>query len=216
MAPPKRPWFRFYSEAVHDRKLRRERPETRWLFVACLCAARQSPVPGVLLVGPGDPMRVVDLVDLAAMSEKAVRDGMAALCAAGVLAFDDESGAWAVPKWAERQFESDDVTTRVQRFRERRSNVSLTADVTPPENRDRYVSNSPGASSNGGHHPQGIHKGPEDKRSAAQEARFARNAERLAQPVEAIHGEAATELARQARATAAAARRQAIDGAIDE
>ncbi|HET7734360.1 MAG TPA: hypothetical protein VFK52_00175 [Nocardioidaceae bacterium] len=109
------PWFRFYVEAVHDRKLRRQKPETRWLFVACLAAARQSPQPGWLLVGDNDPMDLDDLADWAGMPAKNVRAGMDALIEVGVV--DRADGAWFVPNWDERQYESDNSTKRTQKHR---------------------------------------------------------------------------------------------------
>lgn len=137
MPRPSRPWFRFYVEAVHDRKLRRLKPEYRWLFVACLAAARQSPEPGVLLVGADDPMTVDDLVDFAGMPARAVELGMRALCAAGVLGFDEPRAVWFVPAWNDRQYESDDVTARTRRHRERSNergrNVPTAFPGTPPD-----------------------------------------------------------------------------------
>lgn len=141
MAPPKRPWFRFYVEAVHDRKLRRLPPETRWLFVSCLAAARQSPFPGYLLITQDDPLEVADLVDFACLTSRQVETGMEALSAAGVIAWDDEFGCWWLPAWHERQFESDDSSERVAKARRdadrplhrRYINADVTPDVTPPE-----------------------------------------------------------------------------------
>lgn len=34
MAPKPKPWLRLYTETTRDRKLRRAKPETRWLWVA--------------------------------------------------------------------------------------------------------------------------------------------------------------------------------------
>lgn len=135
MARPSRPWFRFYVEAVHDRKLRRLRPEYRWLFVVCLAAARQSPEPGWLLVGKDDPMRWDDLVDFAGMPLKAVEQGTEALMDAGVLGFHVERQAWFIPAWDHRQFESDDVTerTRKHRSKERSNDVPGNAPETDTE-----------------------------------------------------------------------------------
>jgi hypothetical protein len=136
MAPPKRPWFRFYVEAVHDRKLRRLKPEVRWLFVACLAAARQSPEPGVLLVGEGQPMDHDDLADFAGVTRRQVETGTDALQDAGVLAYDTERDVWLVPAFTRRQFESDDVTARTRKHRttkERSKNGDATANGTPPE-----------------------------------------------------------------------------------
>ena len=109
------PWFRFYVEAVHDRKLRRLKPETRWLFVVCLAAARQSPQPGWLLVGEDDPMDWDDLIDFAHMPSRQVRSGMAQLLESGVVAHDGE--AWYVPNWNDRQYESDNATARTRKHR---------------------------------------------------------------------------------------------------
>jgi hypothetical protein len=123
MARPSRPWFRFYVEAVHDRKLRRLKPEHRWLFVCCLAAARQSHEPGWLLVGPGDPMGTRDLIDFAGMSPRAVELGMGALEDVGVIRHDGQRGAWHVPNWGARQYESDDITARTRKHRSKeRSN----------------------------------------------------------------------------------------------
>lgn len=135
MARPARPWFRFYVEAIHDRKLRRMRPEHRWLFVVCLAAARQSPEPGWLLVGVDDPIGWDDLVDLAAMPLKQVEQGIDALQATAIIAFDKERSAWFVPSWDTRQFESDDVTARTTKHRskERSNDVPGNAPETETE-----------------------------------------------------------------------------------
>lgn len=125
MARPSRPWFRFYVEAVHDRKLRRLKPEFRWLFVACLAAARQSPEPGWLLVGHNDPMTTSDLADFAGMPQREIAAGMTALVTAGVLDLQVEGpleGCWFIPAWDHRQYESDDVTARTRKHRKERSN----------------------------------------------------------------------------------------------
>lgn len=131
MAPKPKPWFRFYVEAVHDRKLRRLRPEYRWLFVACLAAARQSNEPGWLFVGDGDPMGWGDLCDWAGMPLRQVEKGTDALKDVGVLGFDVERSCWFVPSWSQRQFESDVSTERVNKHRSR--NGVATADATAPE-----------------------------------------------------------------------------------
>lgn len=133
MPRPIRPWFRFYVEAVHDRKLRRLRPEVRWLFVACLAAARQSPRPGVLLVGANDPMDAADLADYAALPVRTVAAGMAALERVGVVVRDDST--WVVPSWQARQFESDDVTKRTAKHRSQQEgrNVPTSFQGTGPE-----------------------------------------------------------------------------------
>ena len=110
MAPPKRPWFRFYVEAVHDSKLARQKPETRWLFVAMLAAARQSPRPGWLMVSDNIPMGWEDLSRYANLTRRQVEAGTDALSDVGVIVFEDD--AWRFPAWDERQYENDVSTAR--------------------------------------------------------------------------------------------------------
>lgn len=121
-----RPWFRFYVEAIWDRKLRRLPPGQRWLWVVVLAIARQSVVPGVLLVSEDQAVEVEDLVDTAALRAAEVDAGLAAFVDADMLHFDTEWNAWRVTKWADRQFESDDVNERSRRSRSKR-------DSSPPE-----------------------------------------------------------------------------------
>lgn len=127
MPRPSRPWFRFYVEAVSDRKLRRLRPEHRWLFVACLAAARQSSEPGTLLVGEGSPMDCHDLADFAGMDVRTVRAGMAALDRAGLIVTSSRGDrgeiAYRSPAFVTRQFESDDVTARTRKHRATRASA---------------------------------------------------------------------------------------------
>lgn len=124
MAPPKKPWFRFYTEALGDRKLRRLAPETRWLFVACLGAARMSPKPGTLLVSEGERMLEEDIVDIACMTAGAVRRGLSSLLTAGLLDRDAD-GCLFVPKWHERQFESDVSTDRTRKHRSMERSITV-------------------------------------------------------------------------------------------
>lgn len=114
MSPrPARPWFRFYVEAMWDRKLRRLTPSYRWLWVCVLAVARSSPAPGVLLVGEGQPAEPDDLADAAALRPGDVRGGMVAFEKAGMVDRDPESGAWRVAMWDERQFEGDHARSTI-------------------------------------------------------------------------------------------------------
>lgn len=132
------PWFRFYVEAVHDRKLRRQDPAVRWLWVAILAIARQSPTPGLLLLSSaddqGEPVELADLADVAAVDLATVEKGTAEFERLGMLTRDGR--AWRVTKWDDRQFESDDVTKRTRRHRdtkEQRRNVPTSFQGTAPE-----------------------------------------------------------------------------------
>jgi hypothetical protein len=131
MPRPQRPWFRFYVEALSDRKLRRLTPAQRWLWVAVLGAARQSPVPGVLLVSDDEPMDPDDLADIAGMTRREVVKALPLFERAGMIDRDDDLDAWRVTNWGTRQWESDDTTERTRKHRRR--NVPTTAVGTPPE-----------------------------------------------------------------------------------
>lgn len=134
-----RPWFRFYVEALHDRKIRRLTPAQRWLWVAVLGCARKSPVPGVLLVAEGQPIEAEDLADVAALPKREVARALPLFEQAGMIGRDEPAGAWRVLNWDERQFETDNTTARTRKHRsqERSNGVGRnvpTASVgTPPE-----------------------------------------------------------------------------------
>lgn len=135
MPRPKRPWFRFYVEATRDTKLRRLTPAQRWLWVSVLAAARESCIPGWLMLSERMSLTDADLADLAGMKEKDVSVGMTAMEELGLIEMDSDLGAWCVPKFAERQFESDDVTARTAKHRSQhgRKNVPTSPVGTPPE-----------------------------------------------------------------------------------
>jgi hypothetical protein len=128
MAKKRMPWFRFYVEAPSDRKVRRMKPEHRWIWVCVLCAARTSPTPGELWVAPGDPMTVDDLADLAGVPPKMAATAMAHMIRLGMVAGQEP---WTVPAWGDRQYESDTSTERVKKHRAKQTgNAGGTADET--------------------------------------------------------------------------------------
>ncbi|WDL96385.1 DnaD domain protein [Alicyclobacillus sp. ALC3] len=133
-------WFRFYTETIHDRKIRRLPPAQRWLWVTVLAIARSSPEPGRLLISEGVPVVVADLVDAAAITRKDVNAGLQAFTEQNMLTV--ENGVYVVSHWDERQFSADSSKERVRRYRERKSNGDVTLQdrytgdtVTPPEDR---------------------------------------------------------------------------------
>lgn len=132
MAPKPKPWLRLYTEVTRDRKLRREKPETRWLWIAVLCLARSSPQPGRLMLSDGSPVDVEDLADEAAITLAAARRGVARFRSTGMLTLDERDGVLCVTQWGERQFASDRATDRSRRHRE--SNGDATA-YRPPMQR---------------------------------------------------------------------------------
>ena len=117
MAPRPKPWFRFYTEALHDRKLRRLTPAQRWLWVAILCIARQSPLPGFLVLSERLCMHDADIADLAGMPVRDVTKAMPMFEALGMLQRDRKLDCWHVANFLERQYESDVSTPRTRKAR---------------------------------------------------------------------------------------------------
>lgn len=128
MAPPKRPWFRFYVETFSDFDIRSMTPTQRWVWAAILGMARTSPVAGVLLDKAGDPITDETLADFAAVRKADVKATVQRMTKLGSV-YKDDNGALVIAKWDSRQFESDDVASRVAKHRS--SNGVGNDDVTP-------------------------------------------------------------------------------------
>lgn len=138
--PRKRnPWFRFYVEAVYDRKLRRQEPAHRWLWVAMLAVARESPEPGTLLLSDADPetgpVHVDDLADVAALDRDVVERGIKEFERLGMIEVVD--GTMRISNWGARQFESDDVTSRTRKHRRKERSNDVPGNGPRDRDRDR-------------------------------------------------------------------------------
>jgi hypothetical protein len=116
MAPPKRPWFRFYVETFSDVEMRVLPPAQRWTWAAVLGLARMSPVPGALLDKAGLPVAEAFLAEFAAVKPADVRAAFKRFTALEMVARDTD-GTWLVLNWDKRQFESDDVASRTAKHR---------------------------------------------------------------------------------------------------
>lgn len=136
VARPSRPWFRFYVEALHDRKLRTRPPAQRWLWVTLMGMARSSPEPGTILVAENVPADVVVIADEAALTVKETEAGLEYYASLGMIHRDDR-GAWVVASFLERQFESDTSTERTQLHR---SKDVPSDSETPSQERSTSVS----------------------------------------------------------------------------
>lgn len=119
MARPKRPWFRVYVEMIRDKKLRRLTPAQRWLWVVIMACARESPLPGFLMLSVSVALSWEDVADAAGMKVKEVEAGAEVMHLLEMIDFDSDLKAWFLPKWNERQYESDDITQRTASYRER-------------------------------------------------------------------------------------------------
>lgn len=146
MPRPIRPWFRVYVETFTDRKILRLTPAERWLWMAILAAARESPRPGHLLVSEGEAMTDAELSRYADVPPSVVRSGLAKMVRLGMMA--EDGGVRNVINWSARQFESDNVTERTRdhrnRSREQVRNVPTDKSGTPKEHRKERSNVVPG------------------------------------------------------------------------
>lgn len=112
------PWFRFYVETPTDPKIRRLRKgDYKWLWCVLMCVARQSPVPGVLMLSESEPIQPDDLADLADLPVRTVNNGLEAMQKLGLIEPDLDRDSWVLPAFQKRQFKSDDVTARTRKHR---------------------------------------------------------------------------------------------------
>jgi hypothetical protein len=109
------PWFRFYTEAITDRKVRRLSPAQRWVWTAVMAAARESPVPGRLMVTESLPMTLPELADYADVREREVTAAVDLMVRLVMLHWDGD--VMVVTNWPKRQPESDNVTERSRKHR---------------------------------------------------------------------------------------------------
>lgn len=108
MPRTKKPWFRVYVEMVRDRKLRRLTPAQRWLWVVMMACARESPVPGFLMLSEAAPLTAEDLAEEAGMKLREVIDAIEKMSGPlQMIVWDEPLGAWHLPSFLERQYESD-------------------------------------------------------------------------------------------------------------
>lgn len=121
------PWFRWYVETTRDHKIRREPLSTRWAWVAVLTLCRKSPQPPKLLLSEGVPVTVEDIADEANITVRAAQAAVDLFTAKRMI--ERAEGVWSVLNWARRQPNSDNVAERVERHRERLSNVTSSAET---------------------------------------------------------------------------------------
>jgi ribonuclease P protein component len=139
-------WFRFYTEAISDKKLRRIARDNNesmahvigvWTIV--LSMASDSPERGKLLISDEVPATIDDINDAAGCNVTATFQKLLVTGLVTVTVTDDGQNVYEVPAWERRQFESDSSATRVRRHRERKKAAQNDANVTPAK---RY-SNAP-------------------------------------------------------------------------
>lgn len=121
------PWFRLYSEIIEDEKILMLAFQDRWHFVALLCLKNKGVLDKEKDNAKLDRKVAVKLGLSLSESDELRRR----LMDEDLIAAD-----WQPYGWASRQFQSDNSTDRVRKYRERMkrgSNVSETAQDTDSE-----------------------------------------------------------------------------------
>lgn len=108
-----RPWFRFYRSVLHSAKLQRLKPELFKAWANMLCASDDE----------GCLPPVDDLAFALRVGPEKIAEWLAVLTKAGLFeALPD--GNFVAHDWSEHQRDSDVSNARVQRFRDRKRNVT--------------------------------------------------------------------------------------------
>jgi len=110
----KNPWFRMYTEAVDDEKLRLLAFEDRWHYVAILCLKGQ----GLLDDGSDHQLRLRKVAVKMGVQLRELDEIARRLSEVGLI---DQNTLQPV-KWNTRQFRSDSSRERVQKHRESQKN----------------------------------------------------------------------------------------------
>lgn len=112
-------WFRFYSEAVNDPKVQRLQGDLFKFWVNLLCLANNADTRGTL------PQSADDIAWALRLEPDICKTWLHTLQGQGLLDWQDEQKYYRPHNWDERQKASDDVTARVNKYRENRN-------VSPP------------------------------------------------------------------------------------
>lgn len=130
-------WFRFYTEAISDKKLRRIARDNNesmahvlgvWAIV--LSMASDSPVRGQLLISNDVPATIEDIEDAAGCNVTATFQKLLVTGLVTELVTNDGKTVYIIPAWDKRQFDSDSSATRVRKHRERQKAAKSNDGVT--------------------------------------------------------------------------------------
>ncbi|MGD9883957.1 MAG: hypothetical protein AB7U95_27965 [Reyranella sp.] len=127
------PWFRFYSEVLHDGKIQRLAIDTRWGWAMLLALANEGEPRGRL------PKDLADTAYALHMTEADASKLITELQRAGLI--DKKNGRLVMHNWDKRQPESDDVTARVRKHRESKKGKSGNVSGNVSSNRDAVTGN---------------------------------------------------------------------------
>jgi hypothetical protein len=120
------PWFRFYSDALRDRKLERVCMITKMpkalvigVWTTLLALANDSPVQGALLLTENIPLTFDDLCLETGLDAETLTVLLDQFIALGILHLTDS--VYHITNWSKRQFKSDTSSDRVRSHRERKA-----------------------------------------------------------------------------------------------
>lgn len=126
------PWFRLYSDILHDKKIARTSVQVKQpkalvlgLWVTILSLANDSPERGKLLISDGIPLTIDEILYEAGLNGEGLPI-VDEFVKANMLAFEGE--VVTVTHWQDRQFASDHSRERVKQYRERKKAVTVTAE----------------------------------------------------------------------------------------
>lgn len=124
------PWFRLYSDVLHDKKITRTSVQVRQpkalvlgLWVTILSLANDSPERGKLLISDGIPLTLDEILYEAGLNGEG-QPIIDEFIKANMLSIED--GTVTVTHWQDRQFASDHSRERVRQYRERQRTVTET------------------------------------------------------------------------------------------
>lgn len=113
-------WFRWWHDGTTDPKLLRLHPQHRWLWIAVLTLASESPKRGYLYISEHLPCTVEEVARKANLPVSVAKAGLDLMLDPKFGMLDlDASGAWHVINWDKRQPKREDPTNaeRQKRYR---------------------------------------------------------------------------------------------------
>jgi DnaD/phage-associated family protein len=129
------PWFRFYSEALNDRKMSRAvrisgqpKATVMGVWLVLLCLANDSPERGKLMLGEDLWLEEDEIMAETGLDMVTFGKIISAFQQLNMLAV---GRGYELPNWGKRQYKSDNSSARVAAYRERKKAVTDTeTDVT--------------------------------------------------------------------------------------
>lgn len=130
------PWFRVYSEILHDKKLKRVAAVTHqprvvvigiWLML--LAYANESPLRGDLMISEDLPLTMDEIASDSGLDESVLSTLFAQFRELQML---NGSKTFEIKNWDKRQFKSDNSTVRSRKAREREAPEPLPEEKPKP------------------------------------------------------------------------------------